>query len=131
MAVWTSGRVRLFDKVPLWVSTWRFQKTKVRVIDDYFVFGYNDATSIPEKITLGSVDFVAVVLKLFISTLLINPFPVTLSDCTVLQGDVHPDWPPREGFTSWGCVTASNQHTIKELWSNSLNHLQSRQCGPH
>ena len=120
IAVWTSGQVRFVDKVPS-VHLGRCfgirQKSKLRVIDDYSVFGHNDATTIPEKITLGSVDD-AVLIKLLISTVSSNSFSVTLSDGTVLQGDARPDW-RREGLHFVGEMLRP-QLSIQTMGSGSI-----------
>ena len=119
-------------KFPLWISARRFgirQKTKIRVIDDNSVFGHNDATSIPEKITLGSVDVVAVLLELLIPTLSNNSFSVALSNGTVLQGDVCPDW-RREGlqlvvkcydlksaYKQWALAPFTEPFAVTSVWN--------------
>ena len=87
------------------------------MIDDYSVFGHNDAATIPEKITLGSVDD-AVLIKLLISTVSSNSFSVTLSDGTVLQGDARPDW-RREGLHIVGEMLRP-QLSIQAMGSGSI-----------
>ena len=112
------------------------RRPKIRVIDDYSVFGHNDATSIPEKITLGSVDVVAVLLKLLFPTLSNNSFSVTLSDGSVLQGDVHLDW-RREGlqlvgkcydlksaYKQWALAPFTEPFAVTSVW-NPLSHVQN------
>ena len=82
---------------PHWLPARRFgveQKGKCRAVDDYSVYGHNDATSLPEKIDVGGIDEVVHIARAMLMAVDASRRSVqtALADGTVLEGILHPEF---------------------------------------
>ena len=97
---WLRGPVSAADltnRHGLWVPARRFgirQGSGTRVIDDYSELGQNACVETTEKVDVGGVDVIAGMIKGVLSAVDPETRQVSfkLSDGSVLDGQLHPDW---------------------------------------
>ena len=109
---WLRGPVSaagLTNRHGLWVPARRFgirQGSGTRVIDDYSELGQNACVESTEKVDVGGVDVIAGMIKGVLSAVDPETRQVSfkLSDGSVLDGQLHPDWSLEEASSLLGKV---------------------------